>query len=127
VSTLSERAAAALVARQKAAAGVRVTYSRKSGGPALPLTAVEGVTAAESALLPGRVEISERDYLIAVADLFENGRESVPVVGDRITQTINGEVCVFEVQNGANGEKAWRYASQWRVLYRVHTKRVRVS
>lgn len=118
MSTLSDRAAAALVRRQKAAWGVSVTYTRSA--TTLTLTVVPGQAVAISQELPGRIEIAERDYLVAVADLTLGE----PAIGDRITETIGGVPCVFEVMQPKTGEPAWRYSSQWRVLYRLHCKRV---
>jgi hypothetical protein len=100
-----------------------VTYTRVSG-PVLTLTAIPGLTTFTSEETPGRVEISARDYLVAVADLMVAGVETVPAMGDRITETINGVAKVFEIQTPKGGEPAWRYSSQSRVLYRLHMKKV---
>lgn len=119
MGTLSERGRDALVRRQKRAAGVSVTYAPLSGG-SVTLTAVPGAIAFRSETDGGaRVEVGDRDYLIDVADLA-----AVPQIGDRITETINGTACVFEVQTPDTGEPAWRYSSSWRAFYRIHTKRV---
>lgn len=121
MSSLGERAAAALVRRQKAAWGVAVTYARAGSGP-LSLTAVPGATVYQSAPDGAgvRQEVSERDYLVAVADLTLG----TPALGDRVTETINGTAVTFEVATPKNGEPEWRYSSQWNVLYRIHCKRV---
>lgn len=120
MGTLSDRGRDALVRRQKQAAGVTVTYTRKATGQALALTAVPGITTAVSSELPGRVEIAQRDYLIAVADLTGGP----PEIGDRITETINGAAVTFEVMTPESEEPAWRYSSQWRAMYRAHCQRV---
>lgn len=124
MGTLSDRGRDALVRRQKQAAGVSVTYTRAADGSALALVAVPGLAAVNSSELPGRVEIAQRDYQVAVADLMAGGVEVPPAVGDRITETINGTACVFELMQPENGEPAWRYGSQWRGFYRLHMKRV---
>jgi len=124
VSTLSERGRDALVARQKAAAGVSVTFTRKADGTTQTLTVIPGLATAVSTETPGRVEIAERDYLVAVADLMVGGVEYPPLLGDRFTETINGVATTFEVQTPTSGEEAVRYSSQWRSMYRCHCKRV---
>lgn len=127
MSSLSDRGRDALVRRQKLAAGVAVTYTRASDASTVALTVVPGLTTFVSQELPGRVEIGNRDYQIAVADLMAGGVEAPPAIGDRITETLNGVACVFEVMNpdpSASSEQAVRYASQWRAMYRVHTQKV---
>ena len=124
MSTLSERGRDALVARQKAAAGVSVTFTRKADGTTQTLTVIPGLATAVSTETPGRVEIAERDYLVAVADLMVGGVEYPPLLGDRFTETINGVATTFEVQTPTSGEEAVRYSSQWRSMYRCHCKRV---
>jgi len=124
VSTLSERGRDALVARQKAAAGVSVTFTRKADGTTQTLTVIPGLATAVSTETPGRVEIAERDYLVAVAELMVGGVEYPPLLGDRFTETINGVATTFEVQTPTSGEEAVRYSSQWRSMYRCHCKRV---
>ena len=123
MSSLSERGRDALVRRQLAAAGVPVTYTRVTGGT-LALTVIPGQTVYTSQETPGRVEISARDYQVVVADLMTAGVETPPKIGDRITETINGAAKTFELQTPDNGDPAWRYASQWRVLYRGRFKAV---
>jgi hypothetical protein len=124
VATLRERAAAALTRRKKQADGVSVSYAR-IGANTLTLTAVPGQTTATSAELPGRVEISARDYLVAVEDLVDaSGTEVPPAVGDRITETINGAAKTFELQTPENGEPAFRWCNENRAMYRLHMKAV---
>lgn len=124
MSTLSERGRDALTRAQKVAAGASVTYTRKADASAVTLTAIEAETTVHSGELPGRVQVGERDYILAVADLMVAGAEVKPQIGDRIAQTLNGSACVFEVMDPWPGEACWRYSSQWRSRYRVHTKKV---
>jgi hypothetical protein len=121
--SLGRRGTAARVRRQKLASGVGVTYTRLSGA-VLTLTAVPALSAFRSETLPGRVEIAERDYMVAVTDLAAAGAEQVPQIGDRIAETIDGTACTFEVMTPTNGEPAWRYDAQDRGFYRIHTQRV---
>lgn len=124
MATLSERARDALVRRQEQAAGVPATLTRAADGSTLALVVVPGQTTFRSQELPGRVEIAERDYLVAVSRLMAGRVERPPLLGDRITETLNGVATTFEVQTPDTGEEAVRYSSQWRAMYRVHTKRV---
>ena len=123
MATRSDLARDALVARRKATDGVSVTYTR--GTTSAVLTAIPGATVYSSIADGGaRVEIGQRDYLIAVADLVLGGVVTAPAIGDRIQETVNGQALVFECQTPDNGEPAFRYGSQWRGWYRLHTKRV---
>lgn len=104
----------------KQGAGVSVSYSRL-GETDLTLTVWEGRTVFASNLDGGaRIEFGERDYLIPVDDLTYGE----PELGDRVTQTLNGESVVFEVATPTTGEPCWRYADAGRTFYRLHCKRV---
>lgn len=120
---LRSRGRAALIRRQKVAAGVEVTYVRGA-------VQIEGLTAwvgrtrfAQSAPLPGGASLiwGDRDYLIAVGDLTLGE----PAEGDRIEETIEGVACVFECMVPDTGEPAWRYSDSSRTLYRLHMKQVK--
>ncbi|MFO0806674.1 MAG: hypothetical protein U0791_26510 [Gemmataceae bacterium] len=63
----------------------------------------------------------ERTYLIVASALGELGE---PQEGDRITEIVGGESCVFEVAPGGNGEPAARWSDVERTVWRVNTKRV---
>lgn len=119
--TLAERGAAALIRRAKQTNGVAVTYTR--GATAVPLTAVRGLTTATSQELPGRVEVSDRDYLLAVADLVAAGLFP-PAIGDRVAEAINGAAKTFEAMTPETGEPVWRYCNELRGAVRLHTKAV---
>ena len=125
--SLSSRGAAALVRRAKVAEGVPVTYTPAATGVGVALTVVPGATHYVTATDNGvqRLEISERDYQIAAADLAAAGIAG-PALYDLITDTdpTTGGPLAFSVQDPENGEPAFRYASQSRALWRVHCKRV---
>ena len=126
MSTLSDRARDALVRRQKQAQGVTVTITR--GAESITVTAIPGATVYVSRAEGGpRVEISQRDYLVAVGDYIFGGQSVQPAIGDRFTESINGADLTTEVQTPDNGEKEWRYSSQWRAMYRIHCKRAGAS
>lgn len=125
MSSLSDRGRAALIRRQKVAAGVTVTYTQTATGLSAQVTPWAGQTAFRSQPDGGvRVEIGDRDYLLAVADLVVGGQLVTPVIGDTITETVNGAPCVFAIETPESGEEAVRYSTQARDLYRIHTKRV---
>lgn len=111
------------------AAGVAVTYERP-GQFTVPLTARPGDELSTAVPIgttqKPRREDSERDYLLAVADLVipaPANEAFLPKTGDRIHETLNGVGCVFEVTK-REGEPAWRYSDPQRIDVRLHTKRV---
>lgn len=105
------------------AAGVSVVYSR--GAVKMTITAVPGNTRfAQSAPEPGGAMLihGERDYLIDAADLVPlNGPEEE----DRVTETINGTVCVYRIARPDTGEPAIRFSDAGHTKHRVHTKLVK--
>ena len=64
--------------------------------------------------------VEARDYLIEVADLAQFGE---PARGDRVKETLNGKVELFEVM-APNGEDVFRYSDSYRKVFRIHTKHV---
>lgn len=121
---LLDRAASFLATKQQQAYGRTITYAR--GAETATLTAWLGTSFfARSTEDPGASLVtSERDYMIAAADLVIGGSQTVPQSGDRILETVDGEELIFEILVTA-GEPGWRYSDQTRQIIRVHTKRVR--
>ncbi len=113
--------------QMQATAGVSVSYARVAGGSAIALTAWVGRSGA-SLITEGntrRTQWGERDYLIAADELLVSAARVQPTIGDRITETIQGASCVFEITQPATGEPGWRWADgQSREMYRLHVKRV---
>jgi hypothetical protein len=64
--------------------------------------------------------VEARDYLVEVADLAEFGK---PERGDRIKDTLNGSVELFEVM-APGGEDHFIYSGPYRKVFRIHTKHV---
>ncbi|HVL11177.1 MAG TPA: hypothetical protein VM529_01340 [Gemmata sp.] len=126
---LLDGARAWLAEKCRAASGsVTVTYAR--GAESVTVAATPGRVAmlsrGDSRDTPVRTELSERDYLIAVADLAALTPDfGVPHEHDTVTETVNGEELVFEVRRPDNGERCWRYWDIGRTEYRIHCKRVR--
>ncbi|VTU01001.1 Uncharacterized protein OS=Isosphaera pallida (strain ATCC 43644 / DSM 9630 / IS1B) GN=Isop_2432 PE=4 SV=1 [Gemmataceae bacterium] len=122
--------AAALIRRQQAGAttGAALTYTRV-GGATVDLTgkAWPGRSAPRRNPVPdvrgGAVVVSDRDFLIPVADLATAGTPFQPARGDRLTDATGGAATVYEVI-APTGEKEWRFTDQTNTVYRVHCKRV---
>jgi hypothetical protein len=118
------RGQAALVRRKLAAEGVEITYTRKPTSYTLRGWLGRGMQFTE-ALTGQRVEISEREFFLARADMAAAGLEE-PRRGDRLQVT--GEPWLFEVLDpGTLGEAAWRTANSERTYFRIHTKLVESS
>lgn len=64
-----------------------------------------------------------RDYIVHVADLVLNGAEIAPRAGDRITETIQGVSCTFEVMALGQKHEYEPFDSDGLMLL-VHTKKV---
>jgi hypothetical protein len=64
---------------------------------------------------------SDRDYLLYTMDLSTLG---VPQRGDRITETINGTVCVYEAMPPDGQTACWAYQGHSQAMIRIYTKRV---
>jgi len=67
-----------------------------------------------------RQRVEARDFLIEAADLEEFGE---PERGDRVMDTLNGKVELFEVM-APGGEPHFRYSDPYRKVFRIHTKHV---
>ncbi len=104
----------------KKADGVSVVYGR--GLVTKSLTAWIGTNNFSRDQSTAIVPISsDRDYLLYTMDLGELG---VPQRGDRITETINGVVCVYEATPTADGNPCWVYQGHSQAMTRIYTKRV---
>jgi len=61
-----------------------------------------------------RTEYTDRDFLILTADLVLSGNPALPERGDKIHETQDATVHVFEV-------KDWRYSDPYRQTLRIET------
>lgn len=128
---LLQRAPAWLRTQVSASGGRLVTYSRTddverglvAGSVSLIATPGDYLFAVSASLDKARVEWADRDYLIEAALLILNGARVEPEKGDRVTETIDGTVCVYELSTPTN-EPVWRWADTEHVTLRVHCKRV---
>lgn len=115
-------AGAWLAGQLQTSAGVTVTYTRD--GADTSLTAWVGRTPFVSETSGIRLlQWGDRDYLILASDLTVGP----PKLGDRITETIDSVVHVFEVETPDGGQHHWQWSDQSHTIYRVHVKRKRVS
>ena len=99
--------------------GRTVAYSR--GDTSASVTAVLGRSMLRA---PGEFgtyqEIEHNDFLIQVADLAAFDE---PEPGDRVTVTLNDNAEIFEVMAPLD-VPVFDYSDSYRMLYRIHTKRV---
>ncbi|HQL54903.1 MAG TPA: hypothetical protein PLQ87_09365 [Phycisphaerae bacterium] len=97
-----------------------VTYLR--AGDSVDLLATIGSTTFEQADEYGVIHRTEsRDYLITAADLVLAGKQDLPRAGDRIRETDDDQIFLYEVM-APGGEPPWRYSDAYRRSLRIHTK-----
>jgi hypothetical protein len=93
-----------------------VTYVR--GAASVVLKATVGRTQYETDYGHAvRVGFTERDFLIQAADLVLSGSPVSPQAGDRVRETQDEQVLVFEVID-------WRYSDPYRQAFRIETKHI---
>lgn len=104
------------------AAGVDITYIR--GESSISIKAVVGrspqTTSEEGALV---IDIDSRPYMVMVEDLVIDDAETVPMRGDQIQETIDGEDLLFEVLP-MPGKQESQYSDAGRTQFRINTKRI---
>jgi hypothetical protein len=113
-----------LIDQIKAQAGRSVTYRR--GAASVTLT----VTLGKKRLMLGddvgglRIQHSDRDYLIAAADLVLSGSLTTPAKGDTILDDNepDGTARVWEVLSPGGDEAPWQWSDPYQQLLRCHTK-----
>lgn len=95
-----------------------VTYSR--GAASTSVNAVLGKDKSDFKDQLGnvRVETSDADFLINVADLTI---VSEPKQGDKIARVIGAKTYTYRVAS-LGGEPCWRYSDPYQTKYRIHTK-----
>ena len=65
--------------------------------------------------------IESRDYLVPAADLVLAGQATLPLKGDRIKETQDGKVFVYEVLAPGH-EPHFTFSDPYRKTLRIHTK-----
>jgi hypothetical protein len=122
VADLLQQGAAWLEGMRHKHASRPVTYQRGSQSAALNATVGRSVFQVVTA--DGLVEqVERRDYLIRACDLMLGGAATEPQVGDRIRETVGGNVHVYEVM-GAGQEKHFRKSDPDGLTLRIHTAHV---
>jgi len=102
-----------------------VTYCR--GEQSVEVAATVGRTVFEIADAYGVVERSEsRDFLVTAADLVLDDQVVLPERGDRIRETQDGKVFVYEVM-APGKEPHYRFSDVYRRTLRIHTRQVAVE
>jgi hypothetical protein len=114
------RGQAWLAAQQKVHASRSVVYRR--GGASVILDATVGKTIREYTDGYGATIVDEaRDYLVHAAELVLGGERTLPLAGDTIEETDEGQVFTYEV-TAMGPEPCFRYSDTARVRLRIHTK-----
>lgn len=123
MSNLLEQGCQWLAEQQRKYAAVSVLYQR--GDDDVTVLATVGQTVFDVNDGYGSViKRISRDYLITATELILAGAVTEPQRGDRITETIGGIQCGFEVMGPGGDEPDWRYSDPFRKTLRIHTKQV---
>lgn len=121
MSTFSEEIADAL-ADLRSETGVSATYRR--GDSEIPLTKVGRGTKTfrfvDERGTAKRIETS--DFLIETAQLVLGGSVIEPRIGDRITETVAGQLVTYQVVS-INKEPCFRWSDPDRTQMRIHTQK----
>lgn len=122
VTNILQDGAAWLGGQLKDHAGLSVVYQR--GASSVSITATATMHEYEVVDDDGfGIVMLSRDYIVHAADMILSGAEIAPRAGDRITETIQGVVCVFEVM--ALGQKhEYEPLDTDGLMWLIHTKKV---
>ena len=100
------------------------TVSYRRGEDSVDVRAAIGRTVFEVEDSVGVLERTEsRDFLIPASDLVLGDEQVLPQQGDRIAETQDGKVYVYEVM-APGREPCWRFSDPYRRTLRIHTKQV---
>lgn len=98
-----------------------ITYKRGSSAVRVPAT-IGRSTFEDAGGDQSLVRYESRDYLIDVQDLKLDGILTEPQAGDQIVEGVDAsDGFTYEVMT-VPGEGVWRYADQYRLAFRIHTK-----
>ena len=101
-----------------------------------PVTYLRGLASAVVSATRGRsvfeltddfnqtIRVETADFLIDTADLVLDDERTLPNSGDRIEESQEDQVFVFEVMAPGGGEPPYRYSDPYRNKLRIHTKHV---
>ena len=122
MTDLLERGVAWLDDQRKRHLARTITYLR--GADQVEVDATIGRTAFEQADEYGVIHRTEsRDYLVSAADLVLDGVVERPKAGDRVRETADEQLLIYEVL-APGGEPPWRWSDRHRRTLRIHTKYV---
>jgi hypothetical protein len=120
VADILEGASAWLDAQRLKFMSRTVSYCR--GRDSVDVRAAIGKTVFEVDSGYGILERTEsRDYLVPVSDLVLAGQVTLPLSGDRIRETQDGKVYVYEVM-APGKEPHFQFSDPYRRTLRIHTK-----
>jgi hypothetical protein len=122
MTNLLQDGATWLGGRLKSHAGVTVIYARGAGSVSVTASVEEHRYEVVDTEGFGVTALS-RDYIVHAADLVINSAEITPRAGDRVTETIRGASCTFEVM-AIGDTKEYELLDTDGVLLRIHTKKV---
>ena len=125
MTDLIEKASDWLETKRTQYASRVVTYAR--GAASVDVSATIGKTTFEVDDGYGvLVRHESRDFLILAADLVFDEQQEKSQRGDRIRETQNGKVFVYEV-SAPGKEPPWRYSDPYRKTLRIHTTQVAIE
>ena len=112
-----------LAGKLKAFAAKSVVYRRGNADVTVSATVGRTLLKLQDGMGGVRMEWTDRDFLIAAADLVLAGTPVLPERGDQIRETQGSRTFVYEVM-APGQEPPWRWSDEFRVLLRIHTKQV---
>lgn len=119
-----------LIADMQSEAAILINYRRGNSVTVLDRKAWVGRTMFRvTDQTNSRIIWSDRDFLIPAVDLTIDGVQVTPQDGDWIEQVFseNPEGTQRFEMMAPDGEPKWRYSDPQRMIYRIHTKRVKHS
>ena len=122
MADLLQQASDWLEAKRTQYASRVVTYARGSQSVDIPATI--GKTTFEVDDGYGvLVRHESRDFLLLTTDLVLGEQSILPQRGDRIRETQNQQIFVYEV-SAPGKEPCWRYSDAFRKTFRIHTTEI---
>lgn len=117
-----QTAAALALSVARDMAGVAVTYHRASGGARVAITkaGVGRTSYTEASGDNVEVGLTERDYLIAVSDLTQDGAAFSPAEGDNIVEETETHRYTYAVMPVGGVGEAAVWSDPGRTQWRVH-------
>lgn len=99
----------------------QVVYHRSAASATLRATIGRTLLKLDDGYGGIQMQWTDRDFLIAAADLVLDGAPALPQRGDIIHETQNGMTYVYQVL-APGREPVWKWSDLYRTLLRIHTK-----